>query len=172
MSHTAIATAPSLARRWVACVVLLAGGFLPPADFFIVNVSLSSIHEALHATPAQVQLVISGYGAAYAVFLVTGGRLGDLYGRRRMFLLGMAGFTLTNMLCGLATSAVVLVIARVVQGATAALLVPQVLGAMPTLFDDDRGLARAMSAYGVMMGLAAAAGQFGGGALEIGRAHV
>ena len=165
LSHTAITTAPSSARRWVACVLLLAGGFLPPADFFIVNVSLSSIHEALHATPAQVQLVISGYGAAYAVFLVTGGRLGDLYGRRRMFLLGMAGFTLTNMLCGLATSAVVLVIARVVQGATAALLVPQVLGAMPTLFDDDRGLARAMSAYGVMMGLAAAAGQFGGGAL-------
>ena len=70
-----------------------------------------------------------------------------------MFLLGLAGFTLTNMLCGLATSAVVLVIARVVQGATAALLVPQVLGAMPTLFDDARGLARAMSAYGVMMGV-------------------
>ncbi len=130
MSHTAITTAPSSARRWVACVVLLAGGFLPPADFFIVNVSLSSIHEALHATPAQVQLVISGYGAGYAVFLVTGGRLGDLYGRRKMFLLGMAGFTLTNMLCGLATSAVVLVVARVVQGVTASLLVPQVLGAM------------------------------------------
>jgi MFS family permease len=165
VSHTAIATAPSSARRWVACVVLLAGGFLPPADFFIVNVTLSSIHEALHATPAQVQLVISGYGAAYAVFLVTGGRLGDLYGRRRMFLLGMAGFTLTNVLCGLATSALVLVAARVAQGVTAALLVPQVLGAMPTLFDDERGLARAMNAYGIMMGIAAVAGQFGGGAL-------
>ena len=73
MSHAAIATAPTSARRWIACVVLLAGAFMPPADFFIVNVSLSSIHEALHATPAQVQLVISGYGAGYAVFLVTGG---------------------------------------------------------------------------------------------------
>jgi MFS family permease len=165
VSHAAIATAPSSARRWIACVVLLAGAFLPPADFFIVNVSLSSIHEALHATPAQLQLVISGYGAGYAVFLVTGGRLGDLYGRRQMFLLGMAGFTLTNMLCGVATSASALVIARVVQGITASLLVPQVLGAMPTLFDDERGLSRAMSAYGIMMGLAAAAGQFGGGAL-------
>jgi MFS family permease len=165
VSHAAIATAPTSARRWIACVVLLAGAFMPPADFFIVNVSLSSIHEALHATPAQVPLVISGYGAGYAVFLVTGGRLGDLYGRRRMFLLGMAGFTLTNMLCGLATSALVLVIARVAQGVAAALLVPQVLGAIPTLFDDERGLARAMSAYGIMMGLAAAAGQFGGGAL-------
>jgi MFS family permease len=165
VSHAAIATAPTSARRWIACVVLLAGAFMPPADFFIVNVSLSSIHEALHATPAQVQLVISGYGAGYAVFLVAGGRLGDLYGRRRMFLLGLAGFTLTNMLCGLATSALVLVVARVAQGVAAALLVPQVLGAIPTLFDDERGLARAMSAYGIMMGLAAAAGQFGGGAL-------
>ena len=82
-----------------------------------------------------------------------------------MFLLGLAGFTLTNMLCGLATSALVLVVARVAYGVAAALLVPQVLGAIPTLFDDERGLARAMSAYGIMMGLAAAAGQFGGGAL-------
>jgi MFS family permease len=165
VSHAATATAPSPARRGIACVVLLAGAFMPPADFFIVTVSLSSIHEALHATPAQVQLVISGYGAGYAVFLVTGGRLGDLYGRRRMFLLGLAGFTLTNMLCGLATSALVLVVARVAQGVAAALLVPQVLGAIPTLFDDERGLTRAMSAYGIMMGLAAAAGQFCGGAL-------
>jgi MFS family permease len=165
VSQTAIAIRPSLARRWAACVVLLAGAFLPPADFFIVNVTLPSIHETLHATPAQVQLVVSGYAAGYAVFLVTGGRLGDLFGRRRVFLLGMAGFTVTNLLCGLASSALVLVIARVAQGITASLLVPQVLGAMPTLFDDERGLARAMSAYGIMMGLAAAAGQFGGGAL-------
>lgn len=165
MSLTAIALRPSPVRRWMACVVLLAGAFLPPADFFIVNVTLSSIHETLHASPAQVQLVISGYAAGYAVFLVTGGRLGDLYGRRRMFLWGMAGFTLTNALCGLAPSAGVLVVARVVQGISASLLLPQVLGAMPTLFEDERSLARAMSAYGIMMGLAAASGQFGGGAL-------
>src|SRR5580704_10249339 len=94
--------APSSARRWLACVVLLAGAFLPPVDFFIVNVTLPSIHATLHATPAQVQLVISGYAAGYAVFLVTGGRLGDLYGRRRLFLIGMAGFTIANLLCGLA----------------------------------------------------------------------
>ena len=63
--------------RWLALVVLLAGGFLPPVDFFIVNVALSSIHESLGATPAQVQFVISGYASGYAVFLITGGRLGD-----------------------------------------------------------------------------------------------
>lgn len=156
---------PSTAQRWTACVVLLAGAFLPPADFFIVNVTLSSIHETLHATPAQVQLVISGYAAGYAVFLVTGGRLGDLYGRRRMFLCGMAGFTLTSAFCGMAQSALMLVISRVIQGLSASVLVPQVMGAMPTLFDDERSLSKAMSAYGIMMGLAAAAGQFGGGAI-------
>jgi MFS family permease len=165
VSLTAIATRPSPARRWLACIVLLAGGFLPPADFFIVNVTLSSIHETLHATPAQLQLVISGYAASYAVFLATAGRLGDLYGRRLMFLIGMAGFTMTSALCGFATSTWVLDLSRIGQGATASLLVPQVLGAMPTLFDDDRGLARAMSAYGLMMGLAAAIGQAGGGAI-------
>ncbi len=71
------------ALRWVALVVLLAGGFMPPLDFFIVNVALSSLHESLGATPAQLQLVISGYACGYGVFLITGGRLGDLYGRKR-----------------------------------------------------------------------------------------
>ncbi len=136
---------------------------MPPLDFFIVNVTLPSIHETLHAAPAQVQLVISGYAAGYAVFLATAGRLGDLYGRRLLFLLGMAGFTLMSALCGSAVSPLMLVIARIGQGVTAALLAPQVLGALPTLFDDERGLARAMSAFGVMMGLAAAVGQAGGG---------
>ena len=92
------------ALRWVALVVLLAGGFMPPLDFFIVNVALSSIHESLGATPAELQLVISGYACGYGVFLITGGRLGDLYGRKRCFLIGMAGFSLASLGCGLATS--------------------------------------------------------------------
>ena len=91
------------ALRWVALVVLLAGGFMPPLDFFIVNVALSSIHESLGATPAQLQLVISGYACGYGVFLITGGRLGDLYGRKRCFLVGMAGFSLASLGCGMAT---------------------------------------------------------------------
>ncbi|WP_428483924.1 MFS transporter [Rhodopila sp.] len=69
------------ALRWVALLVLLAGGFLPPVDFFIVNVVLSLIHESLGATPAELQLVISCYASGYAVLLITGGRLGDLFGR-------------------------------------------------------------------------------------------
>src|ERR1700683_2499369 len=85
------------ALRWVALVILLAGGFLPPLDFFIVNVALSSIHESLDATPAELQLVISGYACGYGVFLITGGRLGDLYGRKRCFLIGMAGFSVGHL---------------------------------------------------------------------------
>src|ERR1700733_14455669 len=138
---------------------------MPPLDFFIVNVALSSIHENLGATPAQLQLVISGYACGYGVFLITGGRLGDLYGRKRCFLIGMAGFSLASLVCGLATSPAHLVIARVVQGSAAAVLLPQVLGSIRALFPDDRELARAMSAYGIMMGMAAAIGQFSGGAL-------
>ncbi len=153
------------ALRWVALVVLLAGGFMPPLDFFIVNVALSSIHESLGANPAQLQLVISGYACGYGVFLITGGRLGDLYGRKRCFLIGMAGFSLASLGCGIATSAGHLVIARVIQGSAAAILQPQVLGSIRALFPNERELARAMSAYAIMMGMAAAIGQFSGGAL-------
>jgi MFS family permease len=149
----------------VALVVLLAGGFMPPLDFFIVNVALSSIHESLGATPAELQLVISGYACGYGVFLITGGRLGDLYGRKRCFLIGMAGFSLASLGCGIASTPVHLVLARIVQGSAAAVLLPQVLGSIRALFPEERALARAMSAYGIMMGMAAAIGQFSGGAL-------
>jgi MFS family permease len=151
--------------RWVALGVLLAGGFLPPVDFFIVNVALSSIHESLQATPAELQLVISGYASGYAVFLITGGRLGDLFGRRRCFLSGLAAFSLASLCCGIAASPAELVVSRVLQGAAAAVVQPQVLGSIRALFPDERELARAMSCYGVMMGMAAVVGQFGGGAL-------
>jgi EmrB/QacA subfamily drug resistance transporter len=159
------AIARSGTGRWLAFIVLLAGGLLPSVDFFIVNVSLPSIHTAIGATPAEVQLVVSGYAAAYAVFLITGGRLGDLYGRRRLFLIGMAGFVAANTLCGLAATPSELVTGRVLQGIAAAMLAPQVLGSIRALFPGDSELARALSVYGVMMGLAAALGQFSGGAL-------
>ena len=158
-------TPKTSARRWLALTVLLAGAFLPPVDFFIVNVTLPSIHADLGATSAQLQLVISGYAAAYAVFLITGGRLGDLYGRRRLFLIGMAGFTAANLLCGIAATPVQLLLARALQGVSAALLVPQVLGSIRALSPDERTLGRALNAYAVMMGLAAVLGQFAGGAL-------
>jgi MFS family permease len=151
--------------RWLALTVLLAGGFLPPVDFFIVNVTLPSIHGSLGASPAELQLVIGIYAAGYAVFLITGGRLGDLYGRRRLFLIGMAGFTVTNLMCGLAATPLQLLAWRALQGISAALLVPQVIGAIRGLSGNERDLARALSVYGITMGLAAVTGQFAGGAL-------
>jgi MFS family permease len=144
---------------------MLAGGLLPSVDFFIVNVSLPSIHVSLGASPAEAQLVVSGYAAGYAVFLITGGRLGDLYGRRRLFLIGMGGFIATNALCGLAATPLQLVLGRVLQGLSAAMLAPQVLGSIRALFPGEAELARALSLYGIMMGLAASIGQFAGGAL-------
>lgn len=154
----------SPSARWLALIVLLTGGFLGPVDFFIVNVALPSIQDGLGASPAQVQLVISGYAAGYAVFLITGGRIGDLYGRKLVFMLAMAGFIGASALCGLASSASLLVIARIIEGIAAAMLIPQVLGSIRALFSGP-DLARALGFYGVMMGLAAAAGQLGGGLL-------
>ena len=155
----------SAGARRTALAVLLAGGFLPPVDFFIINVALPSIHESLGASAAELQLVISGYAGAYAVFLITGGRLGDLYGRRRMFLAGMAVFTLSTLMCGVAVTPAWLLAGRVVQGLASAMIVPQVLASLRALYAEERALARAMSAYGIMMGMAAAIGQFAGGAL-------
>jgi EmrB/QacA subfamily drug resistance transporter len=152
-------------RAWLAFIVLLAGGFLPPLDFFIVNVALPSIRDGLGANPAQTALIISGYASGYAVLLVTGGRLGDLYGRKPLFVLGMLGFTAASAFCGLAPTAGVLVVGRVAQGLAASLLLPQVLGAIRALFRDERELARAMTFYGVMMGLASVTGQLLGGVL-------
>lgn len=138
---------------------------MPPLDFFIANVALSSIHERLGANAAQLQLVISGYAAAYGVFLIIGGRLGDLYGRKRCFLVGMGAFTLSCLGAGLAATPNQLVLLRIVQGMSASVLLPQVLGSVRALFTSERELGKAMSAYGFVVGMAAATGQFLGGAL-------
>jgi len=154
----------SATRRWSAFAVLLVGAFLPPLDFFIVNVALPSIQSTLHASAAELQLVISGYAAAYAVFLITGGRLGDLFGRRRIFLVGISGFGLTSLLCGLATSPAMLIVGRVLQGLSAAAMAPQGLASIHALF-PERERARALGLYGAAVGLAAVAAQALGGAL-------
>jgi EmrB/QacA subfamily drug resistance transporter len=151
-------------RRWLALPVLLAGAFLPPLDFFIVNVALPSIRTALHASAAQLQFVISAYAATYAVFLITGGRLGDLYGRRRMFLLGIGGFTLASLLCGLAWSSEALLAGRMLQGLTAAALAPQVLASIRVMFPHAEQ-PRALGLYSATFGVAATLGALLGGAL-------
>jgi MFS family permease len=156
--------AATVSRRWLAFTVLLAGAFLPPLDFFIVNVALPSIRQGLGATPAQIEWVISAYAATYAVFLITGGRLGDLFGRRRVFLAGMAGFGMASLICGLATSPSLLIVGRVLQGLSAAAMAPQGLASIHVLFPEHER-SRALAVYGAALGFAAVIAQVLGGVL-------
>ena len=143
---------------------VLLGAALPLIDFFIVNVALSTIDEDLGAGPALLELVVAGYGLAYAVLLVLGGRLGDTFGRRRLFIAGLSTFGLTSLACGLAPNPWVLVIARVAQGAAAAMMMPQVLGTIHASTTGHRR-ARAVSLYGATQGLSMVVGQILGGVL-------
>ncbi|MER8043097.1 MFS transporter [Streptomyces sp. NPDC094032] len=143
---------------------MLLGAALPLIDFFIVNVALPTIDHDLAAGPALLELVVAGYGLSYAVLLVLGGRLGDLFGRRRLFLAGMGAFGLTSLACGLAPDAWTLVGARVAQGAAAALMLPQVLATIHSSTSGARH-ARALSLYGATAGLSMVAGQILGGVL-------
>ncbi|MEU5767964.1 MFS transporter [Streptomyces asoensis] len=157
------AAAPRALGRLGLFTVLLAAA-LPLIDFFIVNVALPSMGRDLAASESVLELVVAGYGLAYAVLLVLGGRLGDLFGRRRLFLGGMAAFGLTSLACGLAPGAWSLVAARVAQGASAAAMVPQVLATIQSSTEGPRR-AKAMSLYGATAGLSMVAGQILGGVL-------
>jgi MFS family permease len=143
---------------------VLLGAALPLIDFFIVNVALPTIGRDLAASESVLELVVSGYGLAYAVLLVLGGRLGDLFGRRRLFLGGMAAFGLTSLACGLAPTAWTLVAARVAQGAASAAMLPQVLATIQAATSGQRR-AKAMGLYGATAGLSMVAGQILGGVL-------
>ncbi|RSZ47330.1 MULTISPECIES: MFS transporter [unclassified Variovorax] len=144
--------------------VMLSGTFLVVMDFFIVNVALPSMQRELQASAGTLQLVVAGYGLAMAAGLVTGGRLGDIFGRRRMFMLGLLLFALASAACGFAPTAELLVAARVLQGLAGALLQPQVLAMIGLAYTgEDR--ARAFAAYGLALGLAATLGQLVGGLL-------
>ncbi|WP_055553056.1 MFS transporter, partial [Streptomyces kanamyceticus] len=145
-------------------LTVLLGACLSSLDFFIVNVALPSIERDLHASPATLEMVVAGYAVAYAVLLVLGGRLGDTFGRRRLFLWGVAAFGVTSLACGLAPGAWWLVAARVAQGAAAALMLPQVLATIHATTRGERR-ARAVALYGAVSGIAGLLGQALGGAL-------
>ncbi|MFJ4092276.1 MFS transporter [Kitasatospora sp. NPDC089913] len=144
--------------------VLLTATFMTALDVFVVNVAIPSLQTDLRAGPAAVQWVVAGFGLALAVGLITAGRLGDRYGRRRMFGLGLALFTLASAACGLAPTAGSLVGARVAQGLAAALMGPQVLAILRTAYTGT-AQARAFAMYGLTMGLGAVFGQLIGGVL-------
>jgi EmrB/QacA subfamily drug resistance transporter len=144
--------------------VLMAGTFVFVLDFFIVNVAIPSTQAELGASDSQIQLVVATYAIAIASLLILGGRLGDLFGRRRLFVTGLALFTASSALCGAASGIDLLLVGRVLQGIGAALFAPQVLSIIGVTFDGDERR-RAVTTYGLVMGLAAAGGQLIGGAL-------
>ncbi|MDH6133228.1 EmrB/QacA subfamily drug resistance transporter [Kitasatospora sp. MAA4] len=144
-------------RRWIALAVVMTASFMDLVDVTIVNIAVPSIQHHLGASFSAIQWVTGGYALAFAIGLITGGRLGDIYGRKRIFLIGIAGFTLASALCGFAGDPAVLVATRILQGATAALMVPQVLAIIHVTFPaHERG--KVFGLFGAMIGLGAVSG--------------
>ncbi|MBO2454849.1 MFS transporter [Actinomadura barringtoniae] len=144
--------------------VILSATFMSSFDYMVVNVATPSFQSDLHAGPVALELVVAGYAFTYAAGLVTGGRLGDLFGHRRMFALGMAAFTVASLLCGLAQSPAQLVAFRLLQGLTAAAMVPQVLALVTTAVPAPER-PRAMAWFGAVLGGGGVCGQVLGGLL-------
>ena len=151
-------------REGPMLVVLLSAMFLAQFDFFVVNVAAPSFRHDLHAGQTALELIVGGYAFAYATGMITGGRLGDLFGHRRIFVLGMVAFTVTSALCGAAQNPAELVAARLLQGLAGALMVPQVLALITAALPPD-SRRRALGWYGVASGLGSIAGQVLGGLL-------
>ncbi len=150
--------------RWIMLAVLLAGQFMALLDVTIVNVAMPTIGRTLHASGAELQLVVSGYTVSYAMLLIAGARLGALYGRRNLFIGGVAVFTLASAVCGFAPNALILIAARFVQGAGAAATMPQIMSTIQARFDGP-ARARALSAYSAVIASGFVAGQVIGGVL-------
>ena len=156
--------APTAGRRARILAVILAAMFMAQFDLYVVNVAITSLQRQLHASPAALQLVVAGYGFTYASGLISGGRLGDIFGARRTFLAGTLAFAAASLLCGLAPSAAWLVAARLIQGLAGAVMVPQVLALITAIF-PGAGRRRALAWFGVTVGVGAVAGQVLGGLL-------
>jgi EmrB/QacA subfamily drug resistance transporter len=148
--------------RWRILAVSLVIGFMALLDVTIVNVAIPSIREGLHTSASTVQWVVSGYALAFGLTLVTGGRLGDAYGRRLMMLIGLTGFIAASAGVGLAPTALWVVVGRLVQGASAGLLTPQNSGLIQQLF-SGRERARAFGMFGLVVSISSATGPVLGG---------
>ena len=151
-------------RRWLMLPVVLLAMFMAGFDIWVVNVAGPSLQRDLHVSDAALQLIVGGYAFMYASGMVTGGRLGDLVGYRRMFMTGVASFAVASLLCGLARSPAELVGARLLQGLAGAVMVPQVLALITATFPAPER-SRALAWFGVTMGLAFVSGQILGGLL-------
>lgn len=160
----AAATVAAAPRRWLALAILLAAGFMDLLDTTIVNVAIPSIRGDLRASYAGVQWIVAGYLLALAVGLITGGRLGDIHGRKRVFVIGVVGFGLASLASGLAPTPTVLVLTRVLQGLCAALMVPQILSMIQVSFTrEEQG--KALVLYSSVAGVAVMSGPLLAGVL-------
>ncbi len=151
-------------RRWLTLIVLLLAAFMNLLDVSIVNIAIPSIQRSLHATYADVQWALAGYTLAYALILITGGRLGDTFGRKRLFLIGVSGFTIMSALCGAAVGPGMLIACRALQGAMGAIMVPQVLAVIQVIFPPAERI-KALAGFGVTAGLGTVSGPLLGGLL-------
>ncbi|MFE3070925.1 MFS transporter [Streptomyces sp. NPDC059247] len=144
-------------RRWIALAIVMTAAFMDLVDATIVNIAIPSIERDLGADFGAIQWITAGYALAFAAGLITGGRLGDIYGRKRLFLLGTAGFTLASALCGFASNPEMLVASRLLQGVAAAMMVPQVLSIVHVTFPaHERG--KVFGMFGAIVGLGAVSG--------------
>jgi EmrB/QacA subfamily drug resistance transporter len=151
-------------RRWPTLIILLLAAFMNLLDVSIVNIAIPSIQRDLHASYADVQWALAGYTLAYALVLITGGRLGDTFGRKRLFLIGVAGFTIMSALCGAAQTPGMLIACRVAQGAMGAIMVPQVLAVIQIIFPPAERI-KALAGFGITAGLGTVSGPLLGGLL-------
>ncbi len=151
-------------HRWLALFVLLIGAFMVILDSFIVNVAIPTIQEQLKTTATQIQFIVVAYVLAYAVLLIMGARLGDKFGRKKLFIVGMCIFIVSSTMCGFATNTNFLILSRVIQGIGAAFLIPQVLTIIQIIFPpEEKG--KAIGLYGAVSGLGLIGGQIIGGIL-------
>lgn len=152
-------------RRWLVLSVVLVAAVMDLLDATVMNVAAPTVRAGLGGGEVTMQWLTAGYTLAFGVLLVIGGRLGDRWGRRRLFLIGAAGFTLASIACAAATSPAALVAARVAQGGLGALMIPQGFGLLTTVFTDGRERARAFSSFGPVSGLAGIGGPILAGAV-------
>lgn len=150
-------------RKYLKLLVILFGQLLTIMDIFIINVSIPSIQRDLHASNGEMQFMIAAYLIGFASLLITGGRLGDLYGRKKIYIIGLLAFMISSIACGLSAGAGQLVISRFVQGISAAMMAPQVLSMIQILFSDHQERTKAMGLYGITIGIGTVLGQFLGG---------
>lgn len=153
-------------NKWLELIIVLSAPLLSVIDVFIINIAIPSIKTGVHATDAEVQLVIAGYLLGYAAFLITGGRAGDHFGRKKVFFWGMLAFTVVSCLCGLSITPLQLNITRFLQGLSASFMVPQTIAFIQILFTEKKERAKAIGLFGITLGLAAIIGQVLGGYLS------